>query len=43
MEATPRPHWLAQDEVAIPREVHDFPRSPEKFLPKFYSDKDDYP
>jgi hypothetical protein len=33
--------WLVPDAVIVPRILHDMPRHPEKFLPKFDPDRKD--
>ena len=35
--------WLAQDVVSIPRYVHDLPKYPRKFLPKYDQEQNESP
>jgi hypothetical protein len=35
MVGVPRRQWLTLGVVAVPGDVHDLPKNPEKFLPKF--------
>jgi len=34
--------WLVPNVVAIPGKIHDMPKHPSKFFPKFNPDKKDY-
>jgi hypothetical protein len=34
--------WMVPDVIVVPRAIHQLPKHPEKFLPKFEPDKNDF-